>query len=262
METVTSKDGTRIAYDRAGQGPAVILVDGALCYRNFGPMGGLSQQLAPHFTVFWYDRRGRGESGDTKPYAIEREIEDIDALIKAAGGSAQGGVYLYGISSGAGLALQAAACGLNIKKLALYEPPFMVDENMPRPAADAAQVVSGMSGGDAVEYFMTKMVGNPPEMVAGMRSSPVWPLLEAVGHTVAYDAAIMGENGWYLPKQVGSVRMPTLVMSGGNSPDHMHRAVQALEDVLPNARRSTIPNQDHNVAAEAIAPELIAFFKS
>src|SRR5579862_8710988 len=135
MKTVTSKDGTKIVYDQTGSGEAVILVDGALCSRDFGPMPGLAKLLAPHFTVFNYDRRGRNESGDTQPYAPEREIEDIDALIQAAGGSA----FIAGISSGAALALAATASGLNIKKLALYEAPFMVDKSGHKPPPDSAQ---------------------------------------------------------------------------------------------------------------------------
>lgn len=258
MATVTSKDGTRIAYDRVGQGPPLILVDGALCYRSFGPMGALSQQLAPHFTVTYYDRRGRGESSDTPPYALDREVEDLEALIQEAGGSA----YVYGISSGGALALHAAACGLNIQKLAVYEIPFNVDENVPRPPDDTPQRVAQMAPGDAVEFFMTQLVGNPPEMVAGMKASPVWPMLEAVGPTVAYDLTILGANHWYLPKQVINVRMPALVMAGGASPNAMCSAARALEDHLPNACLRILPEQDHNVAAEAVAPALVEFFNA
>ena len=164
MGKVTSKDGTGIAFDRSGQGPALILVDGAFCYRGFGPMGPLSERLAPHFTVYKYDRRGRGESGDTPPYAVEREVEDLQALINEAGGQA----FVYGISSGAALSLDAAAAFPGIKKLAVYEPPFMVDDSHPLPPANLPEqlyeLVSEDLRGDAVELFMVKGIGMPPEI--------------------------------------------------------------------------------------------------
>jgi hypothetical protein len=210
MPTVTSKDGTSIAYDQSGNGPALILVDGALCSRSFGPMGALSAQLAPHFTVFKYDRRGRGESSDTQPYALEREVEDIAALIQAAGGSA----FVYGTSSGAALALNAAAGGLNITRLALYEPPYN-DATVAQWQDYKNGLTENLSAGrpgDAVVRFMN-YVGTPAEAIAGMQQSPVWPVFEVVGPTLAYDAAALGDGS--VPAQLAAtVKIPTLVMAG------------------------------------------------
>jgi pimeloyl-ACP methyl ester carboxylesterase len=260
MKTVTSKDGTPIAYNKSGEGVPLILVDGAMCYRAFGPMGSLAAIMAPRFTVYTYDRRGRGESGDTLPYAVEREVEDIDALIQEAGGSA----CVYGISSGAALALEAAIRGLNITRLALYEPPYMVDSNLPRPPADYKAQLSALAAagrrGDAVAYFM-KTVGASEEAVAQMRQSPVWPVFEAIAHTLVYDAAIMEGNHWQPPEQTGRVTVPTLVMDGGASPAWACNASLALEKLIPDARHRTLEGQTHEVAAEALAPALEEFFK-
>src|SRR6266496_3829270 len=173
MRKVHSKDGTTIAFDWSGEGPAIILVGGALSDRSAGTQ--LAAHLAPHFTVYTYDRRGRGESGDTAPYAIAREVEDIDALINEAGGSA----FVFGHSSGAVLALEAARLlPTKITKLALYEPPFIIDDSRPPAPQDYVphlmELVSSGRRGEAVEYFMT-VVGTPAEMVAQMRQSPMWP---------------------------------------------------------------------------------------
>lgn len=261
MRKVTSKDGTPIAFDRSGEGAAIILVGGAFQHRLIDPRTAqLAALLAPHFTVFHYDRRGRGDSGDTAPYAVEREVEDLEALIKEAGGSA----FVYGMSSGAALALEAAARGLAITKLALYEPPFMVDDSRPRPpnlATQYTELTSSGRHGDAVELFMTKAVGMPVEAVAQMRNTPMWPALEAVAHTLAYDATIMGDGS--LPtERAASVTVPTLVMDGGASPAWMRTAVQALTDALPNAQRRSLEGQTHDVAPEALAPVLEEFFAS
>src|SRR5918996_4610574 len=190
MDTVTSSDGTRIAFDRLGDGPPIVLVCGQSTDRSSNaPLAAL---LAEHFAVFNYDRRGRGDSGDTLPYAVEREIEDIGALIGEAGGSAS----VFGVSSGAALALEAAAAGLAIDKLALWEPPYIV-EGRPRPPADTARIytelVAAGRRGEAVEYFMANVVGLPPEFVAEAKKAPWWPAQEALAHTLAYDATIMGD---------------------------------------------------------------------
>ena len=259
METVTSKDGTTIAYDRLGEGPALILVDGALCSRSFGPMRPLAALLAPHFTVYAYDRRGRGESGDTAPFAVEREIEDLDALIAAAGGSA----FVYGISSGAILALEAAIQRPHtITKLALYEPPFSVDEDaierFKRYRAQLGEVLAQGRRGDAVELFM-RLVGASDEGVAGMRHSPVWPQFEAVAPTLAYDAADMGDSSVPTERAAG-VTIPTLVSDGGATFPFIHTAADNLAAALPHAQRRTLEGQTHDVAAEALAPVLVEFF--
>ncbi|HKQ78767.1 MAG TPA: alpha/beta hydrolase [Blastocatellia bacterium] len=259
MQKVNSKDGAKIAFDKTGQGPAVILVDGALCYRSFGPMPKLAPLLAPNFTVYFYDRRGRGDSGDAKPYAVEREIEDLEALIKEAGGSA----CVLGLSSGAALALKAAAQGLNIKKLALYEPPFMVAQNGHRPPADHQAQLNNLIAadrrGDAVSFFMTKMVGAPAIFAFIMRLLPVWSKLKAVAHTLPHDAAIMGD--FSLPTRlVASINVPTLVMGGGKSPANLRQAVQAVADTLPGARLRTLEGQTHNASMKVLAPILREFF--
>ncbi len=259
MNKVLSKDGTSIAFDQSGQGPALILVGGAFQHRATDPRTAqLVALLAPHFTVFHYDRRGRGDSGDTAPYAVEREVEDLEALIDEAGGSA----FVYGMSSGAALALESAARGFTITKLALYEPPFIVDDSRPRLLTSPAQyteLTSSGRRGDAVELFMTKAVGVSAEFVAQMRNAPMWPALEAVAHTLAYDITIMGDGS--LPtRRVASVAIPTLVIDGGASPAWARNAVQKLADVLPRAQRRTLEGQTHDVAAEALAPVLVEFF--
>lgn len=214
--TVISKDGTAIAFDQSGQGPVVVLVGGALGDRSASePLAAL---LAPHFTVLNYDRRGRGESSDTLPYAVEREIEDLDALMKEGGGSA----FVLGGSSGAVLALEAAAHGLAITKLALYEPPFIVDESRPPLPEDYVtqlnEMVASGRRGYAVAFFMTRAVGMPAEAIVPMRQTPFWPTLEAAAHTLVYDGTITGDmmSGHPLPKgKWDSVTVPTLVMDGG-----------------------------------------------
>jgi pimeloyl-ACP methyl ester carboxylesterase len=184
MMTVRSKDGTSIAFDRSGSGPALILVAGALCYRGFGPTPSIAKLLAARFSVFDYDRRGRGQSSDTGPYAVEREIEDIDALIQEAGGSA----YLAGLSSGAALALEAAARLNGVKRVAMYEAPFFFDDaHPPRPDNYVAQMADLISAGrrsDALKLFMTT-VGTPAIAVQVMRITPIWPKMKRVAHTPA-----------------------------------------------------------------------------
>ncbi len=263
MQKVTSKDGTSIAFDKTGQGPALILVSGALGDRSAAVS--LTPLLSPHFTVFAYDRRGRGDSGDKAPYAVEREIEDIDALIKAAGGKA----FAFGQSSGAVLALEAAAHGLAITRLALYEPPFIIDDSRPPVPKDYVEqlnkrVAAGQRG-DAVEYFMTQAVGVPDDIVAQMRNSPMWAGMEKNAHTLAYDGTIMDDNmaGKSLrARQWASVTIPTLVMDGGASEGWAHNSVQALAAALPNAQRRTLAGQTHNANPAVLAPALVEFFRN
>lgn len=264
MSTVTSKDGTTIGYTRSGEGPALIIVGGAFQHRGIvPPEGEASAPTASRFTTYVYDRRGRGESGDTPPYAVEREVEDIAALIAAAGGSA----FVFGGSSGATLALEAARSGLAITKLALYEPPLIVDASrapLPRDyVSHLNELIAEGRRGDAVEYFMTAAIGMPVEAVAPMRHRPMWPGLEAVAHTLPYDGAIMGDTMFGDPstlRRYASVTTPTLVMDGGNSPEFMHNGAQALVDVLPHAQRRTLAGQDHGVAERVLMPILEEFF--
>jgi pimeloyl-ACP methyl ester carboxylesterase len=263
MQKVTSKDGTEIAFDRSGSGPALILVDGAFGSRTFGPNEPLAPLLAQHFTVYTYDRRGRGDSGDTTPFAVEREIEDLEALIAEAGGSA----YVYGISSGAALVLEAANRGLAIEKVAVYEAPFVVDDSR-TPVPDDFQeqlqaLIAEDRRADAVKYFMTKGVGLPSFVVFMMRFMPAWSKLKAVSHTVPYDAAILGNEASgkpYPPNRWGSITAPTLVVDGGKSAAWTHHAMKALADTLPNARYRTLEGQMHVVKPQALAPVLVEFF--
>lgn len=262
MKKVLSKDGTEIAFERFGSGPALILVDGALCSRSFGPMPALAPLLAKHFTVFVYDRRGRGDSGDGKSYAKEREVEDIAALIRVAGGSA----FVLGLSSGAALALEAAASGLAIAKLAAHEPPYMVDDGGHHAAADhetqLKRLIAMDRRSDAVKYFMRKMVGVPAFMVFMMRWMPgAWPKLKAVAHTLPYDAAIMGD--FSLPThRLASIKTPTLMLDGEKSDLRLRHSVQAVAKVLPNVEHLTLKGQSHMVKPEVLAPVLVQFFNA
>jgi pimeloyl-ACP methyl ester carboxylesterase len=256
MERITSRDGTSIAFDRLGDGPPVILVCGGSTDRMAN--AGLAALLGSDFTVFNYDRRGRGDSGDTPPYAVAREVEDIEGMLTAAGGSA----CMYGTSSGAGLAMEAAASGLPITKLALWEPPYILDETR-RPPADQVEryneLIADGRRGDAVEYFMSKVVGMPPEFVSQARTQPWWVATEALAHTLAYDAIIMGD--YSVPTETAaSVKAPTIVIAGSGSFPFMRETAQALADALPDGQTRTLEGQDHNVAAEAIAPVLKEFF--
>ena len=261
MSVVRSSDGTAIAFEKTGQGPAVILVDGALCSRAFGPMRGIAALLAPEFTVYAYDRRGRNESGDTVPYSVEREVEDVEALIDEAGGSA----CLFGASSGGALVLEAASrLGGKVGKLAIYEVPY---NDAPAARARMAQYSRGLAEalaqgrrGDAVALFMAQ-VGQPADQIAGMRQAPFWAALEAVAPTLAYDSSALGGDGGIPVSTAASVSTPTLLMNGGAGDPFMGETADALAKAMANSRRQTLPGQRHDVSAEAIAPVLAEFFR-
>jgi pimeloyl-ACP methyl ester carboxylesterase len=258
VSTVRSSDGTRIGFDRSGSGPPLILVGGAFQYRAIDESTAeLVQRLAPAFTVFHYDRRGRGESGDNPPYAVEREVEDLEVLVEAAGGSA----FVFGMSSGGALSLEAAASGLAITKLALYEPPFAVDENSFKAPDDFLDELRRLNAagraGDAVEYFLSTGLGMPPAMVAEMRGEPVWHGFEAVAHTLVYDTTLMEGQDRLLAERAPTVTAPVLLLDGGASPPWAAAAVEALARILPHAERRTLPGQSHEIAP---APALEAFF--
>lgn len=250
MATVTSKDGTRITFDQAGEGPALILVVGAFNTRADGaPLG---RALEPHFTVFNYDRRGRGDSGDTAPYAIEREIEDLDALIAQAGGSAR----VFGYSSGAILALRAAAYGLTMPQLALYEPP--------PTGARAAQLVDPLTQlmaedrrGEAVELFQTEAVGIPAAVVAQLRHAPFRPALEKMAQTLIYEATVLQSLS---PALLASVKIPVFVIDGEESPPVMRQAAQSLTAALADGHYRSLAGQGHAIVPEVLAPVLRASF--
>ena len=265
MATVNSLDGTTIAFDRIGTGPAVVLVGGAIQYRAFDPSSArLAQLLAERFTVFHYDRRGRGASGDTQPYAPEREIEDLAALIEAAGGTAM----VFGMSSGCGLVLDAAQRGLGISRIALYEPPFIVNDSRPPLPADYVAHLTALAAGGkrdaAVEYFMVNAAGVPAAYLSGMKQDPSWQGMTAVAHTLAYDGAFVADTMMGRPLPVDrwrNVSVPTLVMDGGASTEWMHSAAAALATLLPRAERRTLEGQDHMVDPEVLARELVRFFQ-
>ena len=258
MDTVTARDGTAIAFDRLGEGPPVVLVSGGSTDRMAN--AGLAAELAGDHAVFNYDRRGRGDSGDTLPYAIEREVEDIAAVIAEAGGAAN----LYGTSSGAGLAMHAAAAGLPVTRLALWEPPYSVSGRPDLPADTASvyrELVEAGRRGDAIEYFMSKVVGLPPEFVAGARQAPWWAQQEALAHTLAYDATVMGD--YTLPTGIAkAIAVPTLIVVGGASFGFMAETADALAELIPNAHRATLEGQQHNVDPTALAPVLHRFFSA
>jgi pimeloyl-ACP methyl ester carboxylesterase len=265
MRTVTSKDGTTIAFDQAGKGPALILVGGAFEQRAMdsetAKLAALPL-LAQHFTVFHYDRRGRGDSTDTQPYAVEREIEDIEALINEAGGSA----FVFGISSGAALAMEAAIkLGSKVKKLAMYEAPYNSDEVARQAWMDyrkqLKELLAADRRGDAVVLFMM-LVGMPAEHVPEVRQYPMWPMFEAVAPTLAYDAAVLGEDASVPTGRAAAVAMPALVMDGGASYPFMHATAVALANAMPHGQHRTLEGQTHEVAAEAIAPVLVEFVKA
>lgn len=266
VEKVTSKDGTQIAFDHLGEGPVVILVDGALQYRAFDQgMKKLAELLAPHFTAIHYDRRGRGDSGDTLPYSLEREIEDIEAIIDAEGGRAN----LYGISSGACLALEAALeLGNKVKMLALYEAPYSLEgwtENIANwrdYTKDLKQLLSEDRKADAVGRFM-KLLGATDEAIAGIQQAPNWPKWEGVAHTLAYDAAAMGADGVAPLARSAKLKLPTLVMAGGAGEwPFMRDVAQALAKAIPTSTHRVLDGQTHEVSAEVLAPVLIEFFNT
>jgi pimeloyl-ACP methyl ester carboxylesterase len=239
------------------------MVDGATAYRAVNPTNAeVGQLLREEFRVYAYDRRGRGDSTDTAPYAVEREIEDLAALIADAGAPA----VVFGWSSGAVLALDAATAGLPISRLALFEPPFVVDDSRPPRPADYVQrlddAVADGRPGDAVELFLTASAGMPAEAVAGVRQSPFWPALEAVAHTIAYDGRIMGTtmSGGPLPRdRWAAVTVPVLVMHGNATEPWLIAAAHALAELLPTASLQAVEGQQHSAAADVLAPALRRF---
>ncbi|MET0551663.1 MAG: alpha/beta hydrolase [Vicinamibacteria bacterium] len=262
MQMVTSQDGTRIAYEKAGQGPALIVVTGALATRSGSAE--LVQLLAARHTVYSYDRRGRGDSGDTKPYAVEREVEDVKALIDAAGGSA----YVYGKSSGACLALEAAAAlGGKVKRLALYEAPYSEAEGAARDWREFRSKLDALLAAgrrsDAVAFFL-EFVGVPDQALAGMKASAAWAGMEGMAHTLAYDNAVVGRDRSVPTEKAARVKAVTLVMDGGASVKtmpFMRPTADKLAKAIPGAQRRTIDGQAHDVDAKVLAPVLLTFFE-
>ena len=261
MKTVTSNDGTTIAYDSVGSGPPLILVGGATQHRAVDEgTKDLASRLAERFTVINYDRRGRGDSGDTPPYAVEREIEDLEALVAEAGGEAS----VFGMSSGGVLVLDAAQRGVAMTKAVVYEPPLRVGENGPPPIPDYLETLDRrLAGepGEALSYFLG-IVGMPDEQLEAFRNSPMWPAFVAVEHTLAYDGRIMDRFSLGQPIPPGewnAATQPTLVIAGGESPDWMRESAAAVAEALPNGELRTLPGQTHEYEPEALAPVLLEF---
>jgi pimeloyl-ACP methyl ester carboxylesterase len=264
METTKSADGTVIAYDRTGDGPPLVIALGAFCdRRSFVPPASLTSQ----FTVCTYDRRGRGDSGDTQPYSPDREVADLAAVIEAvshgsSGSGAGTGAFVFGHSSGAALALRAAAQGVPITAVVAYEAPFIIPGTRALaedPVGRITELVSSGRRSDAVKFWMTDVVQAPAEVLAMMEKSPWWAGLEALTHTLPYDLALSGDQGIpvdYLAK----ITVPVLVLGGANSPDWFHRTVEATAEAIPGARLVMLEGQDHNVPPEVIAPVLTGFF--
>ena len=258
METVRSADGTAIAYDQAGHGALLIIVDGAMTTRTSKSQ--LADLLAAQFTVVSYDRRGRGDSGDTQPYAVEREIEDIEALIDHVGPPAS----LYGHSSGGCLALDAAVrLGPKVGQLAIYEAPYNDDPAQRQVWAtyleQLAAALADNRRGDAVALFM-RLVGMPAEQVDAMRQAPFWPSMEAVAPTLAYDhAGVMGPDQSVPVERAAQVNIPALVVYGTASPLFMAETATTLSKAIPHAELRALDDQDHNVDPAVLAPVLTAF---
>ncbi|MET9502426.1 alpha/beta hydrolase [Streptomyces sp. NPDC006622] len=251
-----SRDGTSLAYARAGQGPAVILVSGAMS--TGGTVAPLAGLLAQHHTTLWYDRRGRGESGDTAPYAVEREVEDLAALIEAAGGEAA----LYGVSSGGALALEAAAAGLPVSRVAVYEVPFadFSEGGAEERAAYTEHLTRALAQdhrGDAVELFL-RLTGLAEEMIHGARQSPMWPAMEQIAPTLAYDDAVMGD-GLVPRERLASIGVPVLSLSGSASPEWMLLAARAVAEAVPEGTHRCLEDQTHMVDPNVLAPVLAEF---
>jgi pimeloyl-ACP methyl ester carboxylesterase len=259
MPTVTSKDGSTIAYSVQGSGPALVLVDGALCSRNFGPMPGYSKLLADSFTVYWYDRRGRGESTDTPPFSVQREIEDLAAVIQATGSTP----FVFGASSGAALGLQGVAAGLPIKKLLMYEAPYVP---VPQGGKTASQHVEALwklvradQRGAAVRYFMCDVIGMPKVVGYLFAFFPMWGKLKAVAHTLPYDLSVMADDS-LLSSRVQGLKIPTLVAGGGKSPQSLKDAVTKVATAVPGATLRWVDGQTHNLAAAPAVSMMKEFF--
>jgi pimeloyl-ACP methyl ester carboxylesterase len=264
METVRSKDGTKIVFDRTGEGPPVILVGGAFSWRGWKGFVELAALLSSRHTVLNYDRRGHGDSGDTPPYTVERELEDLEAVIDAAGGSA----HVWGLSSGGILALEAARAGARIDKLAVYEPPFIVDASDGLPPDDFGmrleELIADERRSEAVKYYMAKVMGMPAVVPTLMSFwPPFWSKLKATAHTLPYEAVLVDGyvRGRPLERSYWSgVATPTLVVSGEKSPEKLRTGAKAIADALPKCEHRVLAGVSHNVKMDALAPELGEFF--
>jgi pimeloyl-ACP methyl ester carboxylesterase len=266
MSTVISHDGTRIVYDLLGEGTPLVLVDGAIAHRALTSFGELAQLLSSDFRVAWYDRRGRGESTDTAPYASEREIEDLEAIINDLGGRA----CVYGVSAGAVLALEAVRrLQERVTKLAVYEPPFIVDASRPPASEDYAprlwELLAQGRREDVILSFMTETLGLPAEDAKSMKQSPGWQVLLSIAHTLPYDGTLLADTMHGNPEPLmkfAKITTPTLVLAGGESAEWMQHAAKTLNGIIPDSRFETLPHQTHAVSSAVLAPVLCSFFLS
>lgn len=258
MRKVVSRDGTTIAYEKTGEGPPLVLLNGS--FRDHTIFDALVPELAPHCTTFVYDRRGRGESGDSPEYAVEREIEDLEAVIQEAGGQA----VVFAGSSGANLAIEAALAGAPISKLALHEPFFRVD-GYPKPPWNFAKTLRVLLEEDrrdeAAEYFLGSFLGFSPDTVAEWRKGPLWAMNEANAHTLAYDTAICGD--YRVPAgRLAGYRTETLVLNSDHTSAWLRAAAQATADALPNGRRLELRGSWHRIDMDVLGPVLAEFATS
>lgn len=258
-QIVLSKDGTKIAYDKTGHGPVVIIVLGALNSRKSGAK--LAKLLAPHFTVISYDRRGRGDSTDTTPYSPEREVEDLAALLNEVGEP----VYLYGHSSGAAIALETAMkLHKQVKKLAIYEAPYALDTDAQKAAKEynkqIKKIIAAGQSADAVALFL-QYIGVSEKQVAALKKMPMWKGLVTMAPTLAYDSDVLGEGHALPSKQLAEITTPTLVMDGGKSPAFMRSVAESLSNAISKAQYLTLDGQTHGVKPAILAPVLLEFFR-
>jgi pimeloyl-ACP methyl ester carboxylesterase len=253
----TSKDGTRIGFEKSGSGPAVVVISGALSHRGLYRDRSLPARLSEHFTVYLYDRRGRGESTDVQPYAVAREIEDIEALLEDAGGSGS----LYGVSSGGALALQAAARlgSAKVTRLAIYDAPYgQKPEDFATQKQRVNELVRTGERGEAAAFFLSA-IGTPPEALEAMKRSPEWEAIRKIDFTLAYDYAVLGDGD--VPEEiVNAIRVPTLVMNGEKSMDFMGAAADRIAALVPQSQRKPLKGQAHQAETEVMAPVLVEFF--
>lgn len=256
MSDVTSADGTSIACETQGTGPTVILVDGAMCYRDAGPMRAIASELVPGNTVLLYDRRGRGASGDSHSYEVQREIEDLDALITVVGEP----VSLFGMSSGGALAcVAAAALGSKVTRLAVFEPPYMPEPARPAAAAYTEELSAALAIGDrdgAVTAFLTR-TGAPAPAIEGMKRSPAWAGMTAIAPTLAYDDAVMGDSS--IPAAAKAVTARFLALAGGNSPGFLQWGARQLAEEIPDGVFAVVEGQGHNIDPAALGEHLRRF---
>jgi pimeloyl-ACP methyl ester carboxylesterase len=251
MERTESADGTKIAFDVTGQGPALVLVVGAFCDRT--STKNLAAGLSPAFRVYEYDRRGRGDSGDTHPYAVEREVDDLAAVIAAASGSA----FVFGHSSGGSIALEAAAAGVPIRRLAVYEPPYAAGVS-DRLAAELAELAATGRSSEVAERFLA-LTGAPREAVEHMKAAPHWPYMESFATTLPYDL-LLGNDGTVPVDRLGGIAVPTLALAGGESGGWAREGARVIARAVPGGQDRILPGQGHGPTDDVVIPVLTEFF--